>query len=103
MYTHIQIHVSITDRVIAKNMGSITSDLASVPCSVQPSLPRIQLRLRTQNTVNTGGELRILAPLEFGFDPDPDAPLIQGDKQTRCLIDEYESLGLLDDLNMIWI
>jgi hypothetical protein len=67
-----------------------------VPSTVSlPTWPRIQLRLRTQNTVNTGGELRILAPLEFGFDPDPDAPLIQGDKQTRCLINEYESLGLL--------
>lgn len=57
---------------------------------------RIQLLLRTQNTVLTGGELVILAPLEFGFDPDPDAPLIQGDKQTRCLIMEYESLGGMD-------
>lgn len=53
----------------------------------------IQLQLRTQNTVKTGGELRILAPLEFGFDPD-DAPLIQGDKQTRCLINEYENFDL---------
>lgn len=57
---------------------------------------RMQLTLRTQNTVMTGGQLVILAPLEFGFDPDPQAPLIQGDKQTRCLIMEYENLGLHD-------
>eukprot|EP00434_Breviolum_minutum_P007151 symbB.v1.2.006312.t1/scaffold354.1/size221495/7 len=54
----------------------------------------MQLTLRTQNTVMTGGQLVILAPLEFGFDPDPQAPLIQGDKQTRCLIMEYENFNL---------
>ena len=54
---------------------------------------RIQVTLRTQNTVNTGGQLVILAPLEFGFDPEEGSQLIQGDKQTRCLIMEYEHLG----------
>ena len=69
---------------------------ASVERHVYVEALRMQLTLRTQNTVMTGGQLVILAPLEFGFDPDPQAPLIQGDKQTRCLIMEYENLGLHD-------
>ena len=81
-------------------MSQVSLPLYSANASVQRHVYvealRMQLTLRTQNTVMTGGQLVILAPLEFGFDPDPQAPLIQGDKQTRCLIMEYENLGLHD-------
>ncbi|CAE7875776.1 CRWN1, partial [Symbiodinium microadriaticum] len=51
----------------------------------------VQLTLRTQNVVSTSGQMIITAPLEFGFDPVANAPLIEGDKQTPCLIREYEN------------
>ena len=51
----------------------------------------VQITLRTQNVVSTNGQIYITAPLEFGFDPIPNAPLIEGDKQTNCLIREYEN------------
>jgi len=51
----------------------------------------VQLTLRTQNVVSTSGQMIITAPLEFGFDPIANAPLIEGDKQTACLIREYEN------------
>ena len=51
----------------------------------------VSVTLRTQNVVSTSGQLYITAPLEFGFDPIPNAPLIEGDKQTPCLIREYDN------------
>ena len=51
----------------------------------------VKITLRTQNVVSTNGQIHITAPLEFGFDPTPTAPLIEGDKQTPCQIREYDN------------
>eukprot|EP00931_Biecheleriopsis_adriatica_P055485 TRINITY_DN32821_c0_g1_i1.p1 TRINITY_DN32821_c0_g1~~TRINITY_DN32821_c0_g1_i1.p1 ORF type:complete len:3996 (-),score=741.57 TRINITY_DN32821_c0_g1_i1:75-12062(-) len=61
----------------------------------------MMLTFRTQNSIKTDAELHITAPLDFAFNATPGAELIEGDKQTRCILREYTK-GNLSSVPYTW-